>query len=82
MKLEDMEVLMLQEMEVVRGGTAMAGEICRCETAAYVRTATGKCICETAAKQDGEPVKECECTSGAQVTSGLIPITSVNPTLT
>ena len=80
MKLKDMEELMLQQMEVVRGGVGVAGAVCDCTSAANVGKPLGSCICTTAAGQTGFP-EYCKCDSGAQQTIGLKPIVPNPPTI-
>ena len=74
MKLKDMEKLLLQEMESVRGGT---GGTCDCETAA--KATGGECTCQSGAAQYGTP--SCNCSTGATMTGGGIfpPVTPTDP---
>lgn len=74
MKLPEIENLLLQEMEEVKGG-ADINAVCKCETSAHQSTAgDDECICNSGAVQKAPPIKPprpttpepgCSCNSGA-----------------
>ena len=71
MTLKDMEALLQQEMEAVHGGTA--GDVCRCETGAFVNSAGGECVCKSGAQLVAAPIS-CNCSTGAAMkdTGGIV----------
>lgn len=70
MNINDMEALLDQEMEVVRGG--VTPQVCTCETGAYVATSGGECHCKSGALLDGGPAESCTCGQGAMLKRGTI----------
>ena len=70
MKISDMETLLEQEMQAVRGGTG--GKICECVTAAGAGAGGTQCNCENAANLTGEVSVSCRCSSGATVSGGSL----------
>lgn len=69
MKISDMEALLQQEMEAVKGGSGTVRG-CICISGAFAGEPGGSCECETAA--EAYSTVSCNCSTGAIITGGLI----------
>ncbi len=72
MRIENLETMLLQEMEEVKGGT---GEVCFCSAGGAMSASSGgKCECKSGALSAGS----CSCSSGA-LSSNPTPQVPDNP---